>query len=57
MRHIESEHEKKKFPCESCDYVFTDKSRLRTHIKSVHEGKKFPCESCYYVGIRRSSVV
>ena len=54
--HIESEHVKKKFSCETCDYLFTVQSSLWTHIKQVHQAKKFSCESCDYLATRKSTL-
>ena len=46
---VHAERVEKKIPCDSCDYLFNNNSRLRSHIKSVHEGKKFTCDSCDYL--------
>ena len=36
-RHIESVHEKVKYPCNQCEKQFTVKRDVKRHVKSVHE--------------------
>ena len=45
-RHIESVHEKVKYPCNQCEKQFTQQGNLRKHIESVHEKVKHPCYQC-----------
>ena len=35
--HIQSVHEKIKYPCNQCGYQATQKGSLKRHIQSVHE--------------------
>ena len=46
----------KKFPCDSCDYLATLKSDLRTHMNSVYEENKFPCELYDYLATLKSNL-
>ena len=54
LSHVQSVHgqkQKKKYPCNLCDYRGTV-SHLERHKKSVHEGVKYPCTVC---GLKLSS--
>ena len=48
MRHVRSEHEGVKYPCNQCDYKALDQGNMNKHIESVHEGVKYPCSQCAY---------
>ena len=50
-------HEGKKYPCDACAYLATEKEHLRTHKQSVHEGKKpFPCSTCDYRAAQKGTL-
>ena len=44
--HIESVHEKDKYPCNQCGKQLTSKGLLKTHIESVHKKVKYPYNLC-----------
>ena len=46
--HIQTAHQKLKFPCKKCKYVATQAGSLQHHVKSIHEGIKYPCKQCDY---------
>ena len=53
--HKQSVHEGKKYPCDACDNLATQKGDLRRHKQSVHEGKKpFLCDICDYRAGRKT---
>ena len=57
MRHLESMHVGKNYPCDTCDYLATQKGHLRTHKKSVPEGKKpFTCSICDYRAAQKGTL-
>ena len=45
-KHMESVHEGKKYPCDTCKYQASDKDSLKNHKKSIHEGRKYACGLC-----------
>ena len=48
QRHIQSQHEGIKYPCDQCDYQATEKNGLQKHNKSKHEGINYICDKCNY---------
>ena len=54
--HIESIHEKVKYPCGQCEYKATGKGHLKTHILAVHEKIKYPCQQCEYKATSKGSL-
>ena len=36
--HIESKHERVRYPCDKCEYAATSASHLKRYIESKHEG-------------------
>ena len=46
LRHLEIDHEGKRFPCEYCDHQSTQKSSLKMHIEAKHKGIKHTCNQC-----------
>ena len=55
-KHIESVHEKVKYPCNLCEYKATTTGSLKSHIESVHEKVKYPCHLCEYKATKHSDV-
>ena len=47
-KHIQSVHEKVRYPCDECGKQFTVQASLKKHLQSVHEGVKYPCSHCDY---------
>jgi len=45
-KHIEVEHEGKRFHCIKCDLKFKGQQSLRTHIQNVHEKIRYQCTQC-----------
>ena len=41
-------HEGQKYPCNLCDYSFTDPGSLKQHKASIHDGIRYSCASCNY---------
>ena len=39
-QHIETFHEKGKYPCDQCNYKANRPNSLQEHIQSIHEGIK-----------------
>ena len=50
-------HEEKKYLCDECDHVATQKGNLRRHKQSVHEGKKYKCDACDHVATRNEHLI
>lgn len=46
QKHIEVEHEGKRYPCDQCDLKFKGQQSLRTHIQNVHEQIRYKCAEC-----------
>jgi hypothetical protein len=42
-RHIQSEHEVKRFECPTCHIKFTRKEKLKKHTAEFHKGKQYVC--------------
>ena len=53
---MQSVHEGKKYLCEVCDFITTQKGNLRTHTQSVHKEKKYPCEACDFITTKKGSL-
>ena len=54
--HIQSKHERVRYPCSKCDYQATTQGSLQKHIQSQHEGIKYPCNQCDYQATAQSSL-
>jgi uncharacterized Zn-finger protein len=54
--HIQSVHDKIKYPCDLCNKEFTQKNNLNTHIQSVHNGLRYLCDLCDKKFIKRDSL-
>ena len=46
LRHMEIDHEGKRFHCEYCDHQSTQRSSLKMHIEAKHKGIKHICNQC-----------
>ena len=46
--HIESKHNKIKYPCQQCAHKASTKQSLKLHIQSIHDKIKYSCEKCEY---------
>ena len=48
IRHMRGVHEGiKKYPCDQCEKVFSQKHHLKNHVKVIHDGiRDYKCDSC-----------
>ena len=54
--HIDSKHNKGKYPCDHCEYKANTKRVLQRHIEAVHENKMYPCDKCHYKATNKYSL-
>ena len=48
-QHVESIHERIRYPCDQCQYKATVKKDLKKHVESIHLGVRYPCNHCDFL--------
>ena len=56
QREAQQQRQKRRYPCDQCEYVATFVSNLKKHKKINHEGVRYPCDLSEYAATAISSL-